>query len=280
MEGPLRSFSKPDQLIWLSVYVVALTWHMTALPVQYYFRHFTLTRGYRLPTHRILLLAAFGFLVALLTGILSHPAYGMSNAVRPGFNYNELWYPDEDGEDVFYADTRSSTMSLYFVWSSLVATTSYLLLPYICYRTVRHFHKKGATVSRRSENMQRQLTRFLKIQTIMPLFVSTGPNIFLFITSALRIDPGILCAIIIDLITLLPIANPILSIWAIKPYRRAIRKLFEKEDTAIRPVFRINNITVGRQSSLTSDSRFSRFGIVLLRATAEILKPFGMRPET
>ncbi|CAD5219071.1 unnamed protein product [Bursaphelenchus xylophilus] len=223
LEGIAQDYSRNVQLFSVAGFVFALFLAITVLPSQYYYRYYILKYGQALPKVKTVALFSISYMVAIPFGVLAFFAYGYS-ACRAGFNYGQLWFPEVPLPVVFYADTRSPIMMMYFGVGGSIITAAYLVLLYIGYKTLIHF--KSGVYSNRAKSMQKQLTMFLITQSVIPIFVSSGPNVFLVVCCFLRLDPGILTTFVVDLMGLLPICNPVLSIFVIKPYRRTIQGVF------------------------------------------------------
>ncbi|CAD5219073.1 unnamed protein product [Bursaphelenchus xylophilus] len=239
LEGPAQRYSREVQLYAVSVFVATLGMAITVLPAQFYYRYYTLTRGKPLPIWKTMFIFSISYMVGVPMAILAYYSYGFG-APRKGLNYGQLWYPDTPLPLVFYADTRDPVMMLYFGWGGTVITVAYMVLLYIAYRTLKHFNMQAQAYSRKAKSMQKQLTWFLIIQSVIPIFVSSGPNVFLVITAFLRIDAGILTTIVVDFMGLLPVCNPFLSILVIKPYRRIVGGVFKKQKV---PAFSVTSVS-------------------------------------
>ncbi|CAD5219069.1 unnamed protein product [Bursaphelenchus xylophilus] len=233
LEGLLSRFDWEWQLIGIACFCMLLSLAISTLPSLFYFRYHALTSTRPMSQLRLAVLFSSSYLLAIAIAAMAYVAYGYSAEARPGFNYGVLWFPETPLPTVFYGDIRHTFLKLYYGIASSLITMFYVMVLYIGLITVKAFKAKTMTTDKKARNTQRQVTYFLLIQSVIPLFVSSGPNTFLILISMFHLDGGILLTLVFDLMMLLPICNAILSIIVIKPYRHAIVSAFKARNQSV-----------------------------------------------
>uniref|UniRef100_A0A1I7RJW3 G protein-coupled receptor n=1 Tax=Bursaphelenchus xylophilus TaxID=6326 RepID=A0A1I7RJW3_BURXY len=85
-----------------------------------------------------------------------------------------------------------------------------------------------ASYSERTRRLQKQLTNFMFVQAIIPLFISVVPCLLIVATAFLYMDTGRMCCYCVIATSWIPVLNPIITIVVIVPFRRTVRGLFRK----------------------------------------------------
>ncbi|CAD5214811.1 unnamed protein product [Bursaphelenchus xylophilus] len=222
VEGPASYLSYNGQVVAMSVYVVCLSLIHSILPAQYYFRYCTVLKGRPLSSKQTLFAYAISLGMAIPMGFIAYPAYGISGLERPGFNYGTLYYREVPMPQVLIADIRSVYHKCYFLYASLLVPGGYVVAMIYAYKTVLHLKANSHLYSEKTRAMQAQLSRALLFQSVIPLFVSVLPITSICIPSFFYVDTGISALVFMHIASWVPIFNPLLTIAAIVPYRRAV----------------------------------------------------------
>ncbi|CAD5214813.1 unnamed protein product [Bursaphelenchus xylophilus] len=244
-EGPAMYFSYNNQAVAMACYVATLAWIHSILPAQYYFRYYAVTRSQPLSGLQTASIYILSLLLALPLGFIAYPGYSRSATSRPGFNYGTLWYREVPLPKVLYADIRDIYQQLYFFYANLFVTASYLLSLYFAYKTVLFLKQNSSMYSERTKSMQNQLARALFFQTLLPIFVSIGPILFICVPSFFYMNTGKSALIFMNMTSWIPVFNPLLTIIAIVPYRRAVLECFGRG--------KVHTSSAGKESSNKGD---------------------------
>ncbi|CAD5210417.1 unnamed protein product [Bursaphelenchus okinawaensis] len=229
LEGPASYFEYDNQAKAMALFVCALALIHTILPAQYYFRYYAVTKSQQLSGIRTVIVYFLALSFAILMGWCAYVGYSISATVRPEYNYGVLWYREVPLPKVLYADIRNIYHKLYFFYSGALVTSCYVLLLLYAYKTLNHLKINSKMYSERTKSMQRQLSRALLIQSVLPIFTSIAPILFICVPSFFYLDTGKLAMVCISITSWIPVFNPLLTITVIKPYRRAITTLLARK---------------------------------------------------
>ncbi|CAD5233689.1 unnamed protein product [Bursaphelenchus xylophilus] len=92
LDGPAAYFSREVQVAMTAIYVTSMCFVNTLLPAQTYFRFYALTRSEILAPWKTIGLVACSVVSTLPILVSGYLSYSNSAAVRPGYNYGELWF--------------------------------------------------------------------------------------------------------------------------------------------------------------------------------------------
>ncbi|CAD5233746.1 unnamed protein product [Bursaphelenchus xylophilus] len=199
------------------------------LPVQFYFRYYSLTTNIVLSASQTLGLCCVTLVLTLPTFFFTYASFTSSPNERPGFNYGQLWYQEFPLPPLLFGDVRSIYQKGFFFWAGMSIAGSYLLMIHIGRKTLQFTSKMDASYSERTRRLQRQLTNFMFVQATIPLFVSVIPSLTIVIPAFLYIDTGRICCYCVLATSWIPVLNPIITIVVIVPFRRAVCGAFQKK---------------------------------------------------
>ncbi|CAD5210418.1 unnamed protein product [Bursaphelenchus okinawaensis] len=225
-EGPAQYLRYDHQTIAMACFVCTMAWIHTVLPAQYYFRFYAVTRSQTLSGLHTFFVYCLSFGFAVLMGLCAYMGYAYSAYVRPGYNYGTLWYREVPLPKVLYADIRNMYQKVYFFYANVLVSGCYVMSLYYAYKTVQHLNKNSSMYSERTKSMQRQLSRALFFQSLLPVFTSIGPILCICVPSFFYMDTGKSAMLFMNITTWVPVFNPLLTISVIVPYRRAVLSCF------------------------------------------------------
>ncbi|CAD5210923.1 unnamed protein product [Bursaphelenchus xylophilus] len=225
MNGPAKYLSYNGQAFALTLYVMHLTLVATILPSQYFSRYYAITRGRTLTGWQTFGLYCLSMSVSIPMALTAYPGYRYSGDGRPGFNYATLWYDMRPVPTLLVGDTRDFYMQTYFMLAFFSLSGSYVLATYFGVLTIRKLKQNAHMYTEKTQKMQEQLNRTLIAQSILPLCVSVGPAIGIVVPSFTRFDTGVAALITGNILSWVPVFNPLFTILVITPYRRHLKAL-------------------------------------------------------
>uniref|UniRef100_A0A1I7RJW7 G_PROTEIN_RECEP_F1_2 domain-containing protein n=1 Tax=Bursaphelenchus xylophilus TaxID=6326 RepID=A0A1I7RJW7_BURXY len=190
MDGLAGFLNHRYRILTISTYMWTICMVNAMLPVQLYFRYYSLS--------------------------------STSPMERPGFNYGTLWFKEYPLPPLVFGDVRSNYHKALFLYGGLVISVSHLLSTVIGYKTWCQIRQMHDSYSERTRRLQKQLTNFMIVQVVTPLFISVIPVMTIVIPSFLFIDTGRICLYSALMFSWIPVFNPVITITVIVPFRRFV----------------------------------------------------------
>ncbi|CAD5213247.1 unnamed protein product [Bursaphelenchus xylophilus] len=226
LEGPASRLPYAYHSVTMALYVVTLAWIHSILPAQYFFRYYAVTRSRPMTGFQTAALYMVSLAFAIPMGSIAYPCYAYSPTIRPHFNYGTLWYREVPLPKVLYADIRYIYQKLYFLYSNVFVTSTYVLSLYYAYGTIQFLKHNSDMYSERTKAMQKQLSRALFFQSCLPVILSIGPILLICVPSFFYLNTGRSALVLMNITSWVPVFNPLLTISVIVPYRRAVVACF------------------------------------------------------
>uniref|UniRef100_A0A914DJG7 G protein-coupled receptor n=1 Tax=Acrobeloides nanus TaxID=290746 RepID=A0A914DJG7_9BILA len=110
-------------------------------------------------------------------------------------------------------------------------TVNYIIIVVCTYKIWHHMKSVSSLVGERTREVQTQLTHTLLYQTISPIISIFIPFLILVIPTIAQLDVSILAIVSVTLMPWVPAINSLMTMWIIKPYRTAIKRIFSKAST-------------------------------------------------
>ncbi|CAD5233752.1 unnamed protein product [Bursaphelenchus xylophilus] len=222
MDGLAGFLNHRYRILTISTYMWTICMVNAMLPVQLYFRYYSLSRNAFLSTRQTLGLSFLSLLATLPEFIVAVISFSTSPMERPGFNYGTLWFKEYPLPPLVFGDVRSNYHKALFLYGGLVISVSHLLSTVIGYKTWCQIRQMHDSYSERTRRLQKQLTNFMIVQVVTPLFISVIPVMTIVIPSFLFIDTGRICLYSALMFSWIPVFNPVITITVIVPFRRFV----------------------------------------------------------
>ncbi|CAD5233678.1 unnamed protein product [Bursaphelenchus xylophilus] len=222
MQGLAAHLSYENRAKVMGIFVLSTCLINVVLPVQVYFRFYTLKTFQFLTTRMSLLLFIIAILSCCPAGLSCWQTYQWSASERAGFNFATLWYDEVPVPNLLVGDIRSIHHKLYFLLGASAVVTGYCLVLYYAYQTHRILKAKAAGLSEKTKRLQMQLSRFLTTQVLTHLVVYEVPVFWMIVSVMFRCDTGHHGYLMNIALSSLPIINPLMTLIIIGPYRRSI----------------------------------------------------------
>ncbi|CAD5233751.1 unnamed protein product [Bursaphelenchus xylophilus] len=222
MEGIGGLMRWPYRVFLVAFYVWVLCFVNVILPVQLYFRYYSLVKNRILSGTRTIGLCAVAALVTFPVFACTYLSFGWSSKEQPGFNYGTLWFKEFPMPQLLFGDARSPYQKGFLYIGGGVITASYVLVMFIGYRTLQRIRNMNDSYSEKTRRLQRQLTNFMIVQAVIPMFTSVLPVMVIVSPSLYYTEDDRLCLYSVILISWIPVINPIITIVVIVPFRRIV----------------------------------------------------------
>uniref|UniRef100_A0A1I7SJ94 G_PROTEIN_RECEP_F1_2 domain-containing protein n=1 Tax=Bursaphelenchus xylophilus TaxID=6326 RepID=A0A1I7SJ94_BURXY len=110
MEGLAGHLSFAYRAFTMAFYVWSTCFLNAMLPVQFYFRYYSLTRQIFLTASQTLGLCAIALVVTIPTLFFTFISFNRSPDEQPGFNYGQLWYQEFPLPELLFGDVVSGPL--------------------------------------------------------------------------------------------------------------------------------------------------------------------------
>ncbi|KAE9549103.1 hypothetical protein FO519_007685 [Halicephalobus sp. NKZ332] len=232
--NPIFDFGKDFDVALFITWVIALYFSICAVPISFIYRYRTLCQNKAFPTE-----LHFGCLfVAGLFAITYafHAFYAFVVRTQHFMNLSEElapWFADNSGKVDATAFIGSFDSYLYFfmIHATVIIVICYSIIIF-CSWKIYHFlmvHQQTSNIKSLVVEVQKQLTRTLVAQAVIPLFTFMIPVVLIILTSTLPIyiSPGV-SGFFGLVLTYIPIANALSMFFFVKSYRRRGKLMFMK----------------------------------------------------
>uniref|UniRef100_A0A1I7RJW8 G_PROTEIN_RECEP_F1_2 domain-containing protein n=1 Tax=Bursaphelenchus xylophilus TaxID=6326 RepID=A0A1I7RJW8_BURXY len=231
MEGVAGLMSWPYRVFTIAFYVWMLCFLNAILPVQLYFRYYSLVRNRILSGASTIGLCAVAALTTFPVFACTYLSFGWSSEEQHGFNYGTLWYKEFPMPQLLFGDARSPYQKGFLFLGGGVIGASYVLAMIIGYRTLQRIRNMNDSYSEKTRRLQRQLTNFMILQAVIPLFTSVLPVMIIVSPSLFYTDDGRLCFYSVIIISWIPVVNPIITVLVIVPFRKIVFRAVASKGT-------------------------------------------------
>ncbi|KAI1708761.1 serpentine type 7TM GPCR chemoreceptor str domain-containing protein [Ditylenchus destructor] len=251
--GPFRTIGQPWNFLLMASWFFMVHFSISTNCVPFIYRYLVICRSRSVSAfHYFLMLVACAFVITVYFCLLTWSTYPPEE--QQNRNYTsviEILGMNLDHPSQFRVGLMATSKSIPWMLTCTYIITMHVIsysIIIMCGLKIRKFVRRESQSSRKRE-VNRQLNFILMLQALMPI-VELSTSVICMITSMVSDSKSNVYGIVFATIPLhwVPLFNPIVTIWVIKPYRRVFTC------TGRKPIFPISTGVSGTAASVHSNA--------------------------
>uniref|UniRef100_A0A914YQM7 G protein-coupled receptor n=2 Tax=Panagrolaimus superbus TaxID=310955 RepID=A0A914YQM7_9BILA len=225
MTGPFRHQPNPITFHMINIYIVGLFSCVMFLPIPFIFRYFAVCKSRVLTAFEYAFLILLCFTISILyTCLHAWTFWPRGDLTKYSYIIDHPFWKDEDGTlpNFVAADFKDGRLFILVSCTMILGTISYLLIIAFNVLIYRKLTSLKSTMSAKTCEVHRQLSKVLKYQAMVPFFICVMPLSLVFLLSAIGTKTDGKGVILTMLVSYLPVMNSLSTILFVRQYRRTI----------------------------------------------------------
>ncbi|KAI6184412.1 hypothetical protein M3Y97_00593400 [Aphelenchoides bicaudatus] len=233
--GPLAYWRSYGALVASSLLTFAFISELTFVPIDFYYRYVLVCRNDPFTNLRFgVCVFTAAFITTIYTMFSAYTmTYGPTNdTLKHWMSIQKALSLGKKQLPFSFNDPDSPKTTLTLIFCSSIAIAAYLVIGLATYRIHQMLAENARRQVRKESSHVRQITLVMIIQALLPFFALAVPILVVTICMFARISIEMVGYLITLSISWTPVLKPLITIYVIRPYRRAVkRKIFGEQAT-------------------------------------------------